>query len=257
MLVGCASRPALNDGCYTQKNDLDELAFISNIRIRWTILHIVSDQKAGRQGIMANRLGSLGTSSALLARTATTLTARAVAIQRRSLATKGMDRASSDNASKGQVLGHQEHDHDHSTCGHDHSHDHHHHSHNHGPSPSTLIRPTAAQTVAKGSRLSNQPSKVKSAGVRLTKPIIGVEYCENLVRKADYEGFLCSQFFPADQRSTQMALRAFNIELASIRESVSNIDIGRIRMQFWRDSLDKIFAVCLLVWLDLVHCLFS
>ncbi|KAF9178984.1 NADH dehydrogenase (ubiquinone) complex I, assembly factor 6 [Haplosporangium sp. Z 767] len=38
-----------------------------------------------------------------------------------------------------------------------------------------------------------------------------------------------------------MALRAFNIELASIRESVSNTDIGRMRMQFWRDSLDKIF----------------
>ncbi|KAG0240382.1 NADH dehydrogenase (ubiquinone) complex I, assembly factor 6 [Mortierella sp. GBA43] len=39
-----------------------------------------------------------------------------------------------------------------------------------------------------------------------------------------------------------MALRAFNIELASIRESVSNTDIGRMRMQFWRDSLDKVFA---------------
>jgi NADH dehydrogenase [ubiquinone] 1 alpha subcomplex assembly factor 6 len=39
-----------------------------------------------------------------------------------------------------------------------------------------------------------------------------------------------------------MALRAFNIELASIRESVSNTDIGRMRMQFWRESLDKVFA---------------
>ncbi|KAG0012149.1 NADH dehydrogenase (ubiquinone) complex I, assembly factor 6 [Entomortierella chlamydospora] len=39
-----------------------------------------------------------------------------------------------------------------------------------------------------------------------------------------------------------MVLRAFNIELASIRESVSNTDIGRMRMQFWRDSLDKVFA---------------
>lgn len=60
--------------------------------------------------------------------------------------------------------------------------------------------------------------------------------------KADYEGFLCSQFFPAHQKPTQLALRAFNIELASIRESVSNTDIGRMRMQFWRDSVEKIFA---------------
>jgi len=60
-------------------------------------------------------------------------------------------------------------------------------------------------------------------------------------RKADYEGFLCTQFFPKHQQQTQMALKAFNIELASIRESVSNTDIGRMRMQFWRDSLVKIF----------------
>ncbi|KAG0043580.1 NADH dehydrogenase (ubiquinone) complex I, assembly factor 6 [Gryganskiella cystojenkinii] len=75
----------------------------------------------------------------------------------------------------------------------------------------------------------------------IPRPASAIEYCENLVRKADYEGFLCTQFFPRHQQQTQMALRAFNIELASIRESVSNTDIGRMRMQFWRDSLDKIF----------------
>ncbi|KAG9319782.1 hypothetical protein KVV02_005063, partial [Mortierella alpina] len=62
------------------------------------------------------------------------------------------------------------------------------------------------------------------------------------IHSSDYEGFLCTQFFPKRQQPTQMALRAFNIELASIRESVSNTDIGRMRMQFWRDSLDKVFA---------------
>ncbi|KAF9433432.1 NADH dehydrogenase (ubiquinone) complex I, assembly factor 6 [Entomortierella beljakovae] len=76
----------------------------------------------------------------------------------------------------------------------------------------------------------------------MERPTKAIEYCENLVRKSDYEGFLCTQFFPQHQKATQMALRAFNIELASIRESVSNTDIGRMRMQFWRDSLEKVFA---------------
>ncbi|KAF9121826.1 NADH dehydrogenase (ubiquinone) complex I, assembly factor 6 [Mortierella sp. GBA39] len=64
----------------------------------------------------------------------------------------------------------------------------------------------------------------------------------DLQSKADYEDFLCSKLFPAHQKPTQLALRAFNIELASIRESVSNTDIGRMRMKFWRESLDKVFA---------------
>ncbi|KAF9960275.1 hypothetical protein BGZ70_008646 [Mortierella alpina] len=92
---------------------------------------------------------------------------------------------------------------------------------------------------------SNGQSAKKSFGIKMElmpKPSQAIDYCEKLVRKADYEGFLCTQFFPKHQQPTQMALRAFNIELASIRESVSNTDIGRMRMQFWRDSLEKVFA---------------
>ncbi|KAF9998877.1 NADH dehydrogenase (ubiquinone) complex I, assembly factor 6 [Entomortierella chlamydospora] len=92
---------------------------------------------------------------------------------------------------------------------------------------------------------SNGRSSRRNTGVKkeiLPRPTKAIEYCENLVRKADYEGFLCTHFFPKHQQATQMVLRAFNIELASIRESVSNTDIGRMRMQFWRDSLDKVFA---------------
>ncbi|KAF9109189.1 NADH dehydrogenase (ubiquinone) complex I, assembly factor 6 [Mortierella sp. AM989] len=122
------------------------------------------------------------------------------------------------------------HVHDHN-CSHDHTHD---HSHNHDhkkQSPFTLG--------------SNGRSSKKITNARkelMPRPTKAIEYCENLVRKSDYEGFLCTQFFPKHQQTTQMALRAFNIELASIRESVSNTDIGRMRMQFWRDSLEKVFA---------------
>ncbi|KAF9083632.1 NADH dehydrogenase (ubiquinone) complex I, assembly factor 6 [Mortierella sp. AD031] len=122
------------------------------------------------------------------------------------------------------------HVHDHN-CNHDHDHDHHGHIH----------QPKKESPFSLGIN-NTRLSKKNIVKDIMPQPTKAIEYCENLVRKADYEGFLCSQFFPAHQKPTQLALRAFNIELASIRESVSNTDIGRMRMQFWRDSLDKIFA---------------
>ncbi|KAH9841568.1 isoprenoid synthase domain-containing protein [Rhodofomes roseus] len=65
-------------------------------------------------------------------------------------------------------------------------------------------------------------------------------YCSDLVRKRDYESFLISQFWPRDLREHFIALRAFYVELASVQESVSNITLGKMRMQFWRDALKGI-----------------
>ncbi|PNJ44393.1 NDUFAF6 isoform 12, partial [Pongo abelii] len=39
-------------------------------------------------------------------------------------------------------------------------------------------------------------------------------YCLELLRKRDYEGYLCSLLLPAESRSSVFALRAFNVELA-------------------------------------------
>lgn len=66
---------------------------------------------------------------------------------------------------------------------------------------------------------------------------------DNDYRQRDYEGYLCVPFFPAHLRNTQYAVRAFNVELASIRENVSKPEIGKMRMQFWKDTIDKIYAV--------------
>lgn len=62
-------------------------------------------------------------------------------------------------------------------------------------------------------------------------------------RQRDYDGYLCVPFYPSHLRNTQYAIRAFNIELASIRENISKPEIGKMRMQFWKDTLDKIYAV--------------
>ncbi|ORZ31174.1 isoprenoid synthase domain-containing protein, partial [Catenaria anguillulae PL171] len=65
-------------------------------------------------------------------------------------------------------------------------------------------------------------------------------YCRDLVFKHDHDHYLASLFLPANKRAVSWGLRAFNIELANIRESVRDDTLGRMRFQFWRDTIDSI-----------------
>ncbi|XP_073703478.1 NADH dehydrogenase (ubiquinone) complex I, assembly factor 6 [Garra rufa] len=67
------------------------------------------------------------------------------------------------------------------------------------------------------------------------------QYCIDIVRKRDYEGFLCSLLFPEAVRRSALALRAFNVELAQIKDSVSQKTIGLMRMQFWKSAVEDIY----------------
>lgn len=68
------------------------------------------------------------------------------------------------------------------------------------------------------------------------------DYCQNLVERFDPDRYLCSLFAPASVRQELMALYAFNLEIARIRESVSEPLIGRMRLQWWVDIMDQVFA---------------
>jgi phytoene synthase len=63
-------------------------------------------------------------------------------------------------------------------------------------------------------------------------------YCETLVRAADKDRFLATLFAPADHRAALLALYAFNLEIARIREVVREPLAGEIRLQWWNDALD-------------------
>jgi phytoene synthase len=58
----------------------------------------------------------------------------------------------------------------------------------------------------------------------------------------DHDRFLCALFAPAAEREDLFALYAFNQEVARIREVVSEPLIGQIRLQWWRDAMDAIYA---------------
>ncbi len=61
--------------------------------------------------------------------------------------------------------------------------------------------------------------------------------------KRDYPSFVLTYFTPASARDAQLAIRGFNVELASVAEVASNPTIGRMRMKFWRESIELIYKV--------------
>ncbi|XP_075069929.1 NADH dehydrogenase (ubiquinone) complex I, assembly factor 6 isoform X2 [Mixophyes fleayi] len=67
-------------------------------------------------------------------------------------------------------------------------------------------------------------------------------YCVELVRNRDYEGFLCTLLLPPESQSSVFALRAFNVELSQVKDSVSQKHLGLMRMQFWRDAVQEIYS---------------
>jgi phytoene synthase len=64
-------------------------------------------------------------------------------------------------------------------------------------------------------------------------------HCEQLVRAADKDRFLATLFAPAQRRGPLYALYAFNAEVARVRELVHNPAAGEIRLQWWRDALER------------------
>ncbi|XP_028985087.1 NADH dehydrogenase (ubiquinone) complex I, assembly factor 6 isoform X1 [Betta splendens] len=66
-------------------------------------------------------------------------------------------------------------------------------------------------------------------------------FCLDLVRSRDYDGFVCSLLLPENARRSSLALRAFNVELAQVKDSVSQKTIGLMRMQFWKSAIEEIY----------------
>lgn len=67
-------------------------------------------------------------------------------------------------------------------------------------------------------------------------------YCIDLVRKHDFENYLCTVFLSRCDQESAFAVRAFNIEVANIESQVSQANIGLMRLKFWEESIDKIFS---------------
>ena len=63
-------------------------------------------------------------------------------------------------------------------------------------------------------------------------------HCDRLVRAGDRDRWLASLFAPAESRPHLHAIYAFNLEVARVRDLVTDPMPGEIRFQWWRDALE-------------------
>ncbi len=61
------------------------------------------------------------------------------------------------------------------------------------------------------------------------------------LRRHDRDRYLTTLFAPSGKRAALVALYAFNFEVAKTREVVHEPLLGRIRLQWWRESVDAIY----------------
>jgi NADH dehydrogenase [ubiquinone] 1 alpha subcomplex assembly factor 6 len=66
-------------------------------------------------------------------------------------------------------------------------------------------------------------------------------YCQSLLQKHDYPAYLQTAFLPPSSRDAHLAIRALNIEMALIPDTISNATARVMRMQFWRDAVEDCF----------------
>lgn len=66
--------------------------------------------------------------------------------------------------------------------------------------------------------------------------------CGDMAHRLDRDRLMCATVAPQNQRAALIALLAFNLEIASIPELVSEPMLGEIRLQWWRDNLESIYA---------------
>lgn len=69
-----------------------------------------------------------------------------------------------------------------------------------------------------------------------------IDHCHEIVRRHDKDRYLASLFAADDKRPHLWALYAFNYEISRIREAIISPAAGEVRLQWWIDVVDAIYA---------------
>lgn len=64
------------------------------------------------------------------------------------------------------------------------------------------------------------------------------DHLSEAVRTADHGRYLTVLYAPREKRRSLLALYAFNVEIASVRDRIREPLPGEVRLQWWRDVLD-------------------
>lgn len=75
----------------------------------------------------------------------------------------------------------------------------------------------------------------------MTQPSF-TDYCAEMVRTGDRDLWLVSLCMPRAARPALWAVMAFHLELQRIPHVVSNPILGRIRLQWWREAIERLYV---------------
>jgi hypothetical protein len=68
-------------------------------------------------------------------------------------------------------------------------------------------------------------------------------HCEALVKQYDFDNYIAGMLLPQHLRAAFYALRAFNVEIAIIKDQTrGNTITSRVRFQWWRDYFDSVYG---------------
>ena len=105
---------------------------------------------------------------------------------------------------------------------------------------SSSFSSSAATPVGEPQQASSSAKPAATSSVTNDPSVIQNEISSQ-VKSRDYASHLASYFYPRHLQRHYLAIRAFNAELASVKEAVSSEILGRIRIGWWRDAIEAVF----------------
>ncbi|ODH22518.1 hypothetical protein ACO22_05495 [Paracoccidioides brasiliensis] len=107
--------------------------------------------------------------------------------------------------------------------------------------PGNQIQPS--RHFSKAAPLSSDPGeRAKAEYESAHEYSINQEYNLTETRKYDRPSYTLSTFIPSQTVNFYLALRAFNISLSMIPDTISTPTVGLMRLQFWRDTITRTLA---------------
>ena len=82
--------------------------------------------------------------------------------------------------------------------------------------------------------------KTPKSWLKVIENSAAIEFCRVQFKKDEPERYFISLFAPKTVQASLWSIFAFNSELSRIKNSVTEPMIGRIRLQWWRESLEKL-----------------
>ena len=109
---------------------------------------------------------------------------------------------------------------------------------------------TTTTTQAKGTKQRHIIPflHVKNFSTKSSSASQDTNFCVDVVRTRDRDGYLCGLLQPSGKsRDAYFAIRAFNVEIASIKDaqksrSAGSLQASQLKLQWWREAVEDMFV---------------